>query len=175
VPARVPPPRANADAPANPQPYQVTPASHPGPASSATTETAGAQRSDFEAAHGLSSRDDRLPMVEPRTIPLPSATAQPVAKPVLATELRTGMNPTTQPISDANVAKSIRDRGRYARCGLPADTSVRVQATIYDGSAVTVTVVSTPPNAAQDQCIAQAVREISWVRELTVRNVDVAF
>jgi hypothetical protein len=114
-------------------------------------------------------------MVAPRTIPLPSSTAQPVAKPALSAELRTGVNPTTQPISDATVAKSIRDRGRYARCGLPASTRVQVQATFYDGAAVTVTVVSTPPNAAQDQCIAQAVREISWVREMTVRTVDVTF
>jgi hypothetical protein len=164
------PPQTKAYTPPNPQAYQV-PANLPRPAASAD----GVQASDFRPQFALSSRGDRSTVALPHTIPSPPATVGPTTKPALTSELRTGMNPTQRSFADADIARSIRDRGRYVQCGLLDSTSVQVQATVYDGSAGAVSVVSTPDNAVLNACIARAVQGISWARELSVRNVDVRF
>jgi hypothetical protein len=168
-----PPARATVFSPVNPQAYQV-PATPPRSASNATT--AGAQASDFRPL-ALSSRGDRREAVAwQHTMPSAPTTVPSAGQPLLGTELRTGLKPTMpQPPLAADFARPITDRGRYAGCGLPEPTRLHVQATIYDGSTVTVDVNSTPNNAALDQCIVNAVRQISWARNLSVRNVDVTF
>jgi hypothetical protein len=167
--------RATANPPTNPQTYQEA-ANRPRLASNATTPTAGVQASDFRPL-ALSSQGDRHEAVaREHPMPSPPATVLRTDKPVLRTELRMGLTPKApQPLSDAGFARPITDRSKYASCGLPEPTHVHVQATIYDGSAVSVGADSTPDNAALDQCVVNTVRGISWARDLNVRKVDVTF
>jgi hypothetical protein len=131
---------------------------------------------DYGPQLQLSSRGERRATAAwPQASPSPSATAATPAKPPGAEELRAGRSPVEPSQSDAAFAKPIRERGRYTHCGLADSTRVEVHATIYDGSAVSVNVVTSPENAALNVCVGKTVRDISWARELIVRNVDVSF
>jgi len=79
------------------------------------------------------------------------------------------------PLSEESLRAPLVDRTRYAPCGLPDSTRVKVKATIQDGSTILAEAHTAPADRALDFCIAQIVREISWERDPVLHRVEVSF
>jgi hypothetical protein len=68
----------------------------------------------------------------------------------------------------------LRDPVRFARCRKSGGTRVEIDVVIYNGTALGVTVRTTPNDRALGFCIERIVRDTSWIKELAVNRVTVS-
>jgi hypothetical protein len=68
----------------------------------------------------------------------------------------------------------LRDPGRFARCRKNTGTRIDIDAVIYNGAALGVTVRTAPNDRALNFCVERIVRDMSWVKELAVNRVTVS-
>jgi hypothetical protein len=70
--------------------------------------------------------------------------------------------------------KPLRDPARFARCRKGGGTKIDIDVVIYDGSALGVTVKTTPNDKALNFCVERIVRDMTWVKELAVNRATVS-
>jgi hypothetical protein len=71
--------------------------------------------------------------------------------------------PSGPPDLSAGAYASVLNRGSYlAHCGAPPDMRIQICVAVQNGSAVGVTVRTTPADRGIGRCIAQAVRSLSF-------------
>jgi len=114
------------------------------------------------------------PTVEPSTS-IPSPPAKLTFPPRAGVDAALAVVPRGVPAGRLDRDKlegPLRDRARFARCAVPKDADIQIDAVIYNGAAVGVDVRANPRELALEFCIEQVIRETSWVQEPAVNRVS---
>jgi len=145
----------------------------------------GSARSDF-AALGEPNADTHatrgLSGGSPRTAMAPNMAAIPSPPAALSVPANAGVDQSLKAIPAAiplgHLSRDVlegplRDPLRFARCRKSSGTKVEIDVVIYNGTALGVTVRTTPSDRALNFCIERIVRDTSWIKELAVNRVTV--
>jgi len=128
------------------------------------------------ALRGLGIGGGPRPTVEPSaTIPAPPTASSFAPRPGAGVVAALAAVPVGVPTGTLNrdaLEGPLRDRIRFARCGIPNGTQVFIDALIFNGAALAVDVHSAPSSRPLDFCIERVVRETTWAAQLAVNRVS---
>ena len=68
----------------------------------------------------------------------------------------------------------LRDPLKFERCRKGNGTRIDIEAVIYNGAALGVSVRTTPNDRVLNFCVERIVRDTSWVKELAVNRLSVS-
>jgi len=131
---------------------------------------------DTHATRGLSGSNPRSSMA-------PNVTAIPAPPAKLSVAPNAGVEATLKSIPEGiplgHLSKDVlegplRDPWRFARCRKGTGPRIDIDVVVYNGTAVGVTVKTTPNDRALNFCVERIVRDMSWVKELAVNRATVS-
>jgi hypothetical protein len=170
-------PAAPASATATTNPTTTSDGGTAAPTGSARSDFAalGEPNADTHATRGLSGGS-------PRTAMAPNMAAIPSPPSALSVPANAGVDQSLKAIPAAiplgHLSREVlegplRDPLRLARCHKTSGTKVEIDVVIYNGTALGVTVRTTPSDRVLNFCIERIVRDTSWIKELAVNRVTV--
>ena len=167
-PAQAPPPGPTASSPA-----LVAP-----PATSAPSGLAALRdpATDARPVRGLSGGDSRS-SVAPNVTTIASPPATLSVPPNAGVEATLQAVPAGIPaghLTREALEGPLRDPTRFERCRKSGTTRINIDAVIYNGSALGVTVQTVPNDRLLNFCVERIVRATSWIKELAVNRVTVS-
>jgi len=136
----------------------------------------GEPTADTHATRGLSGGSSRSAMT-PNVTAIPSLPAKLSVPPHAGVDQTMKSLPQGIPVghlSKDTLEAPLRDPAFLERCHRVASTRVDIDAVIYNGTAVGVTVRTAPTDRGLNFCIERIVRETSWIKELAVNRVTLS-
>lgn len=166
--------RAPADHPSS-EAATTTPGTAPAASSPFAFAALGEPNADTHATRGLSGGTPRTAMA-PNMTAIPSPSARPSVPPNAGADQTLKSLPEGIPVGHLSrdvLEGPLRDPLRFARCRKNTGTRIEIDAVIYNGAALGVTVRTTPSDRALNFCVERIVRDTSWIKELAVNRVSI--